>query len=1362
MKKFLSILIVLAMLIGMAPAVVFADSANSTVDEFVVIEFGVFEITPDGVNQVLSDDNGKQNSITIINMVKEQLDRANDLYVDGSIAYESVSPGTANSKVIQITNNAISSAEGSRAYLLGDEGKAYYGHYVIDLSVWESGEGSNPGIASFYAEFDYVPMGTEAKLTYHDGDDEDASANKVAYGTMADLIVSANEDGGEIVLFDDVEDPGNEPITAEISVDASGYKIGSQEKPLQVNGYIDFYNLAGTFYVKAMSYDETLISIYEPEVGAGLNHIELSLGDAPQTFCYGSILYFWDYDDADPYPSVSLKEPGYFALQGQYGSIRIVKTIDYPYAVLNGNGDSIPYSFNFYSTISEAFAAAGSGNVYVTDYVMLGDNSYEINTYNLAGSLTTEQIAQLKTMVRVTDGSKSDFYTYRSDDWNFLYSNAESQSFNLDNASETATINAIGGAEKASAGVDGVVVTTNSWANATDSILSPGSYIIKEGGADSIEIDASSASLESAPTAYTLVSQNANAELSIKGNVSEGKSNVTFNILGDYKEITIDNAEVKLGENLDYKVEGEIPTKVESLVVKGSSFLTVGNEADDYVASIGHVELGAETGDSIESSFDNVLFAPTDAVGFAIGISPTSYAFIYNSDIKMTADNASEDNVCGIINFGMLGLMDTGIDISDENPQDYVHGIWNHESATMILDNTDADKSIKLSKGVAIASEGGTEDLTSSISGVNIIVGGLNPDGAAMGIYQDSGRLLLKPGYGVYDDTYGESINIKVEDNEGYGLCITDDVAWSIAGPKDSVTVDAANAIYAASTKSYGPRFSDYNITTGKYLGGIDIAGAYGIQGLKKAMPPVNYYAKAISGGYEVVYEEYELHKYLMSEGNAAGAFVLHSNIEYGWGELFSLATTYYNSYMPYAVTGNKAIDMNGYRIDSYTKSLNEGLVVVPGGSSLWLYTTKPNAITGNEICVHNGYPVVAVTPDESGEGGGKFVNGAASGLGKYGVNLVCLEEESEDTISLIQTAGRVDLYGGTYNGMVECGFGAMNIYGGNYHGLLEVFADEPGSGVNIYGGRFYPALALTGDEPTEMIVIMNMTGLMEVLEPGSFVYRTIQWDKDAWPELKDKDGDDGKDILPKSHMMAAGTKLVAHGGTVNETCIVLAEVASLVKDPRATEAYAEVVGYINPQPHSGGGSEQAKPVEPTEPVEPETSDFSDVSKDEWFYENVEYVLSKGLMKGVSSTSFDPNGTTTRAMMMTILARMDGCDTEGGEEWYSIGLNWAKNNGISDGTNPTGNITREQFATMLYNYAKTQGEGFTDSWMFNLDFSDAANVSSWANEAMHWCVMKGIINGKASALAPTALDPQGLLTRAEAAAMIQRFCELDK
>ena len=153
-----------------------------------------------------------------------------------------------------------------------------------------------------------------------------------------------------------------------------------------------------------------------------------------------------------------------------------------------------------------------------------------------------------------------------------------------------------------------------------------------------------------------------------------------------------------------------------------------------------------------------------------------------------------------------------------------------------------------------------------------------------------------------------------------------------------------------------------------------------------------------------------------------------------------------------------------------------------------------------------------------------------------------------------------------------------------------------------------------------------------------------------------------------------------------------------------------------------------------------------------WYADAVKYVSDKGLMSGTGSDKFAPSATTTRAMLMTVLARYAGEDTTGGATWYEKGMNWAKAKGVSDGTNPNANITREQLVTMMYRYAGSpKADGKLDS------FSDAASVSTYAASAMQWAVANGIVNGSNG-----KLNPQDNATRAEVAAILMRFCEMSK
>lgn len=160
------------------------------------------------------------------------------------------------------------------------------------------------------------------------------------------------------------------------------------------------------------------------------------------------------------------------------------------------------------------------------------------------------------------------------------------------------------------------------------------------------------------------------------------------------------------------------------------------------------------------------------------------------------------------------------------------------------------------------------------------------------------------------------------------------------------------------------------------------------------------------------------------------------------------------------------------------------------------------------------------------------------------------------------------------------------------------------------------------------------------------------------------------------------------------------------------------------------------------------SNSFTDVSEREWFYNEVAYVVQKGLMNGVGNGRFNPSGTTTRGMIMTILARQDGFDTSGSNPWYQMGMEWALWEGVSDGTRPEADITREQLATMLWRYA---GEPAATGDLNG--YPDACDIHNWASNAMIWAVGNGIVNGSDG-----KLNPQGNALRSEAAAMLTRFC----
>ncbi len=159
---------------------------------------------------------------------------------------------------------------------------------------------------------------------------------------------------------------------------------------------------------------------------------------------------------------------------------------------------------------------------------------------------------------------------------------------------------------------------------------------------------------------------------------------------------------------------------------------------------------------------------------------------------------------------------------------------------------------------------------------------------------------------------------------------------------------------------------------------------------------------------------------------------------------------------------------------------------------------------------------------------------------------------------------------------------------------------------------------------------------------------------------------------------------------------------------------------------------------------------FTDVTSTDWFYSDVKYAYETGLMTGTSGTAFSPGAPVTRGMVMTILARREGIRTDRYTPWYAAGCEWAKANGISDGTNPEAPVTREQLAAMLYRYAALKGRDLTAGE--NLNFTDASDVSAYALPALQWATGEKILTGSNG-----ALNPQAPATRAHLAAILHRY-----
>ena len=173
---------------------------------------------------------------------------------------------------------------------------------------------------------------------------------------------------------------------------------------------------------------------------------------------------------------------------------------------------------------------------------------------------------------------------------------------------------------------------------------------------------------------------------------------------------------------------------------------------------------------------------------------------------------------------------------------------------------------------------------------------------------------------------------------------------------------------------------------------------------------------------------------------------------------------------------------------------------------------------------------------------------------------------------------------------------------------------------------------------------------------------------------------------------------------------------------------------------------------------------FLDVDPDAWYKDAVQFAYDNGLMTGTSATEFAPDVTTTRAMIVSILARLEGVTaaddagfTDVDDEWFATAVNWAASvgvvNGFEDNTfRPNDAITREQLAAILCNYAAWKGEDVSARAELSR-YSDAAAISSWATDVMRWAVAENLISG----VTTDELQPQGAATRAQVAAILQRF-----
>ncbi len=178
---------------------------------------------------------------------------------------------------------------------------------------------------------------------------------------------------------------------------------------------------------------------------------------------------------------------------------------------------------------------------------------------------------------------------------------------------------------------------------------------------------------------------------------------------------------------------------------------------------------------------------------------------------------------------------------------------------------------------------------------------------------------------------------------------------------------------------------------------------------------------------------------------------------------------------------------------------------------------------------------------------------------------------------------------------------------------------------------------------------------------------------------------------------------------------------------------------------------------------------LTDVSKDAWYHAAVDYVVKQGIMEGMSATTFSPNTEVTRAQAVQILYNLEGqpdissenlgypYEDVNAEEWYGNAVYWARITGVAEGYGdgtfqPGDSITRQEFAQMLYNYAKYKGYDLTAEGDLST-FPDAGSIADWAEAAMSWANGNELINGHDDG----TIDARGTAIRAQAASILMRF-----
>ena len=440
----------------------------------------------------------------------------------------------------------------------------------------------------------------------------------------------------------------------------------------------------------------------------------------------------------------------------------------------------------------------------------------------------------------------------------------------------------------------------------------------------------------------------------------------------------------------------------------------------------------------------------------------------------------------------------------------------------------------------------------------------------------------------------------------------------------------------------------------------------------------------------------------------------------------------YAAGYADWTIDGATVIGSTGMEIRAGSLTVNEGSVITGTGKSTTIEPNGNGATTdGAGIAVAQHTTKLPINVEING---GKISGYTAF----YESNPQKNDPDAIAKISLAINGGDFEAINGGVNSVFSVDVKGF-VHGGSFSSSVEEFAgtelnyEVNNSGTFTYYKDFATALAnaQNGATITGINGATETTNYILTIDPANGGTKTVLTLPSGSPYT-----------LPT--VSKSGYAFIGWACSDGKTYSAL-ETVTITANTTFTASWVR-------HPDTPYVPEQEQPEEPEVPAFP----FYDVPTSAWYYTAVKYVYDNKLMDGVDTYVFAPNDTLTRAMVWTIIARMSGVDTTGGNTWYAKAQEWVVVNGISDGENPTAAITREQLVTMLYRYAQIKGYDVSVGENTNiLSYVDATSISEYAVAAFQWACGSGLTEGDENG----ALTPLATATRAQAAAMIMRFCQ---